>query len=289
MSSLKTLRIRMNSIKSTSKMTKAMKLVSASKLRKAKDILEGGRPYFESMEQITAAMLKNISDRSQSPIAFGRMREDQKILAVVFGSNKGLCGSFNINLVKKLKIDLAQYSNANIEIICIGKKVYELLKNLENQYLISSLELSSKAELEVFISDVIQKFNHNAFDNCYIYYNQFISALSQAVARYQLIPLFRDANTIEEKDSSSVIECLPVPGKVINEMAPKILLAKVLSIFQESHASEHGSRMTSMDNATRNAGDMLKRLNTIYNRTRQAAVTTELIEILAGAEAVKSN
>ncbi|MBP9791668.1 MAG: ATP synthase F1 subunit gamma [Rickettsiales bacterium] len=290
MSSLKNLRIRMNSIKSTKKMTQAMKLVSASKLRKAKDVLDGGRPYFNAMDNATIAMLKNISDRSQSPISFGRSDVDQKILLIAFGSHKGLCGSFNINLVKKIKTRIAEYKGVAVEIICIGKKVYELLKPLENQCVISLIELHSKEELEIFVSNLITDFDQNRFDSCYFYYNRFVSAMSQEVSQYRLIPLFRDED-IKNKGQQdfNLTECFPESSRLVKEMVPKILLAKLLSVYQESQASEHGSRMTSMDNATKNAGEMLKKLNTIYNRTRQAAVTTELIEILAGAEAVKSN
>lgn len=290
MSSLKTLRIRMNSIKSTKKMTQAMKLVSASKLRKAKDVLDGGRPYFNAMDQATIAMLKNILDRSQSPISFGKTNVDQKILLVVFGSHKGLCGSFNINLVKKIKADISNFKDIAVEVVCVGKKVYELLAAIENKCLLSSIELHSKEDLENFVSTLINDFNHDRFDSCYFYYNHFLSAMSQEVSRYRLIPLFRDEDIKDkEQQNFNLTECLPESSTLVNEMVPKILLAKLLSVYQESQASEHGSRMTSMDNATKNAGEMLKKLNTIYNRTRQAAVTTELIEILAGAEAVKSN
>lgn len=288
MSSLKSLRIRMNSIKSTSKMTQAMKLVSASKLRRAKDALDGGRPYFNSIDSATISMLRSISDRSQYPIAFGRQDEDQKVLLIVFGSNKGLCGSFNMNLVKKLKEDMKLHSGVSVEIICIGKKVYELLRNLESEYLISSMEINTEDDLHNFSSDLIQRFSSNMFDSCYIYYNRFISTMSQETSKHRLIPLFRDDDIVDEDNETNVIECLPNSSNLVYEVVPKILLAKILSVNQESKASEHGSRMTSMDNATRNAGEMVKQLNTIYNRTRQAAVTTELIEILAGAEAIQS-
>jgi F-type H+-transporting ATPase subunit gamma len=271
-------------------MTQAMKLVSASKLRKAKDVLDGGRPYFNAMDHATIAMLKNILDRSQSPLSFGRSDVDQKTLLVVFGSHKGLCGSFNINLVKKIKAHISECKGVAVEIICIGKKVYELLKPLENQCVISLMELHSKDELEVFVSNLIKDFDQNRFDSCYFYYNRFVSAMSQEVSKYRLIPLFKEEDIKKEgQQDFNLTECFPESSKLVNEMVPKILLAKLLSVYQESQASEHGSRMTSMDNATKNAGEMLKKLNTIYNRTRQAAVTTELIEILAGAEAVKSN
>ncbi len=291
MSSLKSLRIRMNSIKSTRKMTQAMKLVSASKLRKAKEVLEGGRPYFHAMEKATVAMLKNVLDKSEYPIAFGRAHDSKQTLLVVFGSNKGLCGSFNVNLVKRLKrdIDVLQQEGVGVEIICVGKKVYELLRPLEKDIALSSIELSSKEELDHFASDLTHRFHQNIFDNCYVYYNHFISAMSQEISKKRLVPLFREGDVIEEEQDQSITECLPGSGKLVNEMVPKILLSQILAMFQESQASEHGSRMSSMDNATRNAGDMLKTLNTIYNRTRQAAVTTELIEILSGAEAIKSN
>ena len=291
MSSLKSLRIRMNSIKSTRKMTQAMKLVSASKLRKAKEVLDGGRPYFNAMEKATIAMLKNVQDKSEYPIAFRRGHDSRQTLLVVFGSNKGLCGSFNVNLVKRLKqdIEVLTQDGVGVEIICVGKKVYELLRHLENKISLSSIELSSKEELEHFASDLTHRFHENLFDNCYVYYNHFISVMSQEISKKRLVPLFKEDDLVEGEQDQSITECLPDSGKLVNEMVPKVLLSQILAMFQESQASEHGSRMSSMDNATRNAGEMLKTLNTVYNRTRQAAVTTELIEILSGAEAIKSN
>lgn len=294
MSSLKSLKIRMNSIQSTRKMTQAMKLVSASKLRRAKEVLDGGRPYSNSIDKVTISMLKDISDRSEYPMAFGRSNEDQKVLIIAFGSNKGLCGSFNANLVKKLEKDmqLLHQEGKSIEIMCVGKKVYELLKHLENQISISLIDLNDKEEIHKFASDLTDRFYGQMFDSCYVYYNHFISAMSQEISKSRLIPLFRDEDVVEEEteeEKNKITEFLPGAEKLVSEMVPKILLAKILAMFHESQASEHGTRMTSMDNATRNAGDMLKKLNTIYNRTRQAAVTTELIEILAGAEAIKSN
>lgn len=291
MSSLKSLRIRMNSIKSTRKMTQAMKLVSASKLRKSKEVLDGGRPYFSAMEKATVAMLKNVLDKSEYPIAFGRSHDSRKTLLVVFGSNKGLCGSFNVNLVKRLKQDILalQQEGEGVEVICVGKKVNELLRHLENDISISSVEMTSKEEIHIFASDLTQRFHQGVFDICYVYYNHFVSAMSQEISKKRLIPLFQDDDVLEGENDKSITECLPSSGKLLNEVVPKILLSQIFAIFQESQASEHGSRMSSMDNATRNAGEMLKTLNTKYNRTRQAAVTTELIEILSGAEAIKSN
>ena len=292
MSSLKMLRMRMSSIKSTSKMTQAMKLVSASKLRKSKEILEGGKPYFEAIEKTAISMLLGIVDRSEHPIAFGRLHEDNKVQLVVFGSDKGLCGSFNVNLAKKVRADITSFQQAGItvEIICSGNKVYELLKPLGKEILISTLGLIDRESLKEFVLDLQKRFNENLFDSCYVYYNHFISAIVQETLRQRLIPLFREEDILnQEENYSHKVECLPAPDTLIAETTPKILLAKIMAIYQESQASENGARMASMDNATRNAGDMLKKLNTIYNRTRQAAVTTELIEILAGAEAIKSN
>lgn len=291
MANLKDLKIRINSVKSTQKITSAMKVVSAAKLRKARELAENAAPYAERMEKVLSTLASNVTPESAPKLLVGN-GNDKVHLLVVVSSDRGLCGAFNTHLIKAVKAKIKDLTSNKKEfkIICIGKKGYELLKTDYKKHIIQKTFDISKKRFIPFedageqANNIIKMFNKNEFDVCTIYYNKFISAITQEVTEQQLIPLHVDEES--ENDSDAIFEFEPSESQILEELLPKNLGVQVYNAFLENSASEHGARMSAMDNATRNAGEMIKKLTLVYNRTRQAAITTELIEIIAGAEAV---
>lgn len=289
MANLKDLKGRINSVKSTQKITSAMKVVSASKLRRAREQAEAAAPYAEKMDMVLKTLANNV-DKSSAPQLLVGNGNDKTHLIVVVSSDRGLCGGFNTHLIKavKTKITKLQGEGRSVKILCIGKKGYELLKSSYKKNIVGRIEDISKKRIIPFsdaseqAEKIIQMFENVEFDVCCVFYNKFISAIAQEVTEQQLIPLAMD----EEVTSSSVYEYEPSEAKILADLLPKNIAVQIYNSFLESSASEHGARMSAMDNATRNAGEMIKKLTLVYNRTRQAAITTELIEIIAGAEAV---
>lgn len=291
MANLKNLKVRINSVKSTQKITRAMKVVSAAKLRRARDMAEAATPYAERMERVLGTLASNVTPDSAPKLLVGNGKDNIHLL-VVISSDRGLCGGFNTHLVKAVKVKIRdlQAKNKQYKIICIGKKGYELLKSEHIDKIIDKTFDISKKKVIPFedageqSNNIIKMFNENEFDVCTIFYNKFISAISQEVTQQQIIPL--QVNKIETTSTNSVYKYEPSEAQILEELLPRNLGVQIYKAFLENSASEHGARMSAMDNATRNAGDMIKRLTLVYNRTRQAAITTELIEIIAGAEAV---
>lgn len=291
MANLKNLKIRINSVKSTQKITRAMKVVSAAKLRRARDMAEAAAPYAERMERVLGTLACNVTPDSAPKLLVGNGKDDVHLL-VVISSDRGLCGGFNTHLVKAVKAKIRELhaKNKDFKIICIGKKGYELLKIEHDSKIIDkTFDISKKKAIpfedaDTQVTAIIKMFNEGEFDVCSIFYNKFISAISQKATEQQIIPLQVHQN--DNVASSSVYEYEPSETKILEELLPRNLGVQIYKAFLENSASEHGARMSAMDNATRNAGDMIKRLTLVYNRTRQAAITTELIEIIAGAEAV---
>jgi F-type H+-transporting ATPase subunit gamma len=290
MANLKDLKIRIKSVQSTRKITSAMKVVSASKLRRAKEKAEAAAPYALRMARMLTTLAGNVSKDSAPKLLVGSGRDKVHLLVVV-SSDRGLCGGFNTHLLKAVrnKITALTSENKEIKLLCIGKKGYEQLKSAYKDKIIGRIEGISKKRAIPFedaedqAKTIIKMLENDEFDVCTIFYNKFISAISQEVTAQQLIPLNVENSN---EGNNSVYEYEPSENAILADLLPKNLAVQIYHAFLENSASEHGARMSAMDNATRNAGDMIKRLTLVYNRSRQAAITTELIEIIAGAEAV---
>ncbi len=292
MANLKDLKTRIKSVKSTQKITRAMKMVSASKLRRARENSERAIPYAQRMERVVQTLASNVSPDNAPKLLVGNGK-DQIHLLIAVSSDRGLCGGFNANLTKAVKRKAAELVAAGkeVKIICLGKKGYEILRSTHGQYIIDKIQgIASKknvpfSDAEEQTLKILKMFEEGAFDVCTIFYNKFISAISQKVTAQQLIPLNIGEN-LQDAASSSIYEYEPSEEKILSDLLPRNISVQVYNAFLENSASEHGARMAAMDNATRNAGDMIKKLSLIYNRTRQAVITKELLEIIAGAEAV---
>jgi len=295
MASLKDLKNRIGSVKSTQKITKAMQMVAASKLRRAHEAAEAARPYAERMEGVIASLGASvIGNDGASPLIAGTGSE-QKHLIIVATSDRGLCGGFNTTIVRSAKAKISKLiaEGKDVKILCIGSKGYAQLKALHSDKIVEVVELGHVKRLQ--FSDVspigekvLDLFSKGEFDVCSLFFAHFQSALTQIVTEQQLIPV--SIKKVEgERDSvkaQAAYEYEPTEEEILNELLPRNVLIQLFRGLLENAASEQGSRMTAMDNATRNAGDMISNLTLVYNRTRQAVITKELIEIISGAEAL---
>jgi len=292
MANLKDLKTRIKSVKSTQKITRAMKMVSASKLRRARENAERAIPYALRMERVMKTLATNISGDNAPKLLVGNGKSNIHLL-IVISSDRGLCGGFNANLAKAVKRKIAELTSVGKEakVVCLGKKGYEILRATHSQYIIDKQQgIASKkivpfSDAEEQTLKILAMFEEGAFDVCTIYYNKFISVISQKPTAQQLIPLEMD-NDAAASSASSVYEYEPSEAKILSDLLPRNISVQIYNAFLENSASEHGARMAAMDNATRNAGEMIKKLSLTYNRTRQAVITKELLEIIAGAEAV---
>ena len=292
MPSLDDLRKRISSVKSTQKITKAMKMVAAAKLRKAQEMAEKGRPYSDKMDLIIQNLSKAINDPSNAPKLLVGTGEDKTHLCVVMTADRGLCGGFNTNICKLAKkyFDEAIKSSKNLKIITVGTKGLDQLKRDYGQYIIKRITLKDKKKLSFLDAEeigkqIVELFKNNEFDKCFIFYNKFKNVISQIPQQQQVIPAkVENKNKKEEEVSSYELE--PEEDEILDDLLPKNISTQIFKAFLENSASEQGSRMTAMDNATRNAGDLVDKLTINYNRSRQAAITKELIEIISGAESL---
>jgi len=289
MASLKDLRGRINSVKSTRKITQAMKMVAAAKLRRAQAAAEAGRPYATRLASVMASLAGKVAGDS-APKLLGGTGSDQRNLLVVVNTDKGLCGGLNSNLVKaaKLKARELQAQGKSVEFYLVGKKGRAPL-NREFPSLIgkgfdtSTVKTPGFDEAEAMANELIAMFGEGKFDVAHLIYPTFKSALAQDPTINQLIPV--PAPTIAE-DTGAVVDYEPTEEEILEELLPRYVRTQLFGALLEREASEQGASMNAMDNATRNAGDLISKLTIIYNRQRQAAITTELIEIIAGAEAL---
>lgn len=292
MASLKDLKNRIKSVKNTQKITKAMKMVAAAKLRRAKDAAEAARPYAERMETMLSSLAAGVAGQENLPLLMAGTGKDNTHLIIVATSDRGLCGGFNSSIVRATKRKIAQLKaeGKEVKLYFVGRKGFEQLQAEHGKRAIGRVSDVGKkklqySEAEKIAADVVAKFEAGEFDVCTIVYNTFHSAISQEVTFQQLIPL-----PVKEQAQVTTVatpyEYEPEEEVIIATLLPRNLGVQVYRALLENAASEQGARMTAMDNATRNAGDMIKRLNLVYNRTRQAAITKELIEIISGAEAV---
>jgi len=291
MASLDDLKKRISSVKSTQKITKAMKMVAAAKLRRAQESAEKGRPYSEKMNNIILNLSNGISDKENAPKLLSGTGEDKVHLCVVMTSDRGLCGGFNSNIIKKAKLYFQNLSEngKELKIITVGSKGYDQLKRVYYDKIIENISFKESKNTNYFDADkvgkiIIEKFEKKEFDVCTIFYNQFKNVITQIPQEQQIIPL----KMLEEKDQSSDIgyEFEPDEDEILGNLLPKNISTQIFKAMLENSASEQGSRMSAMDNATRNAGEMVDKLTIEYNRSRQAAITKELIEIISGAESL---
>ena len=291
MASLDDLKKRISSVKSTQKITKAMKMVAAAKLRRAQESAEKGRPYSDKMNNIILNLSNGISDIDNAPKLLSGTGEDKVHLCVVMTSDRGLCGGFNTNIIKKAKLYFQKIldEGKTLKIITVGTKGYDQLKRLYGDNIIERISFKESKNVNYFDADkvgkiVIEKFEKKEFDVCTIFYNQFKNVITQIPQEQQIIPL----KTSENEQNSSVdnYEFEPEEDEILSNLLPKNISTQIFKAMLENSASEQGSRMSAMDNATRNAGEMVDKLTIEYNRSRQAAITKELIEIISGAESL---
>ena len=291
MASLDDLKKRIASVKSTQKITKAMKMVAAAKLRRAQESAEKGRPYSEKMNNIILNLSSGISDKENAPKLLSGSGNDKVHLCVVMTSDRGLCGGFNSNIIKKAKSYFAKLveEGKDLKIITVGSKGNDQLKRAYGDKIIANISFKESKHANYFDADkigkmVIEKFGAEEFDVCTIFYNQFKNVITQIPQAQQIIPL--NVENSEEDKSEDSYEFEPDEDEILSNLLPKNISTQIFKAMLENSASEQGSRMSAMDNATRNAGEMVDKLTIEYNRSRQAAITKELIEIISGAESL---
>ena len=291
MASLDDLKKRIASVKSTQKITKAMKMVAAAKLRRAQESAEKGRPYSEKMNNVILNLSSGISDKENAPKLLSGTGNDKVHLCVVMTSDRGLCGGFNSNIIKKAKSYFSKIlsEGKELKIITVGSKGNDQLKRMYGDKIIENISFKESKNANYFDADkigkiVIDKFESSEFDICTIFYNQFKNVITQIPQAQQIIPL--NSEDSEENSSEESYEFEPDEDEILSNLLPKNISTQIFKAMLENSASEQGSRMSAMDNATRNAGEMVDKLTIQYNRSRQAAITKELIEIISGAESL---
>jgi len=292
MPSLDDLKKRIKSVKSTQKITKAMKMVAAAKLRKAQEKAEKGRPYSQKMQNIILNLTKSINDPQNAPKLLVGTGKDKTHLCVVLTADRGLCGGFNSNICKLAKISFKKIlsEGKELKIITVGTKGLDQIKREFGKYVIKKFSFKNKKQItfneaEIIGSEIIDLFKKNAFDKCTLFYNNFKNVITQIPQAQQIIPA--ENNMSKEKVENSIsYEFEPEEDEILEDLLPKNISTQVFKAFLENAASEQGSRMTAMDNATRNAGELVDKLTINYNRSRQASITKELIEIISGAESL---
>ena len=291
MASLDDLKKRITSVKSTQKITKAMKMVAAAKLRRAQDSAEKGRPYSEKMNNIILNLSSGISDKENAPKLLSGTGNEKVHLCVVMTSDRGLCGGFNSNIIKKAKSYFSKIlsEGKELKIITVGSKGNDQLKRMYGDKIIENISFKESKNANYFDADkvgkiVIDKFESSEFDICTIFYNQFKNVITQIPQAQQIVPL--NSEDSEDNTSEESYEFEPDEDEILSNLLPKNISTQIFKAMLENSASEQGSRMSAMDNATRNAGEMVDKLTIQYNRSRQAAITKELIEIISGAESL---
>jgi F-type H+-transporting ATPase subunit gamma len=291
MASLDDLRKRIVSVKSTQKITKAMKMVAAAKLRKAQESAEKGRPYSEKMQNIILNLTDSISDPANAPKLLVGNGKDQVHLCIVMTSDRGLCGGFNSNICRLAKNYFLKIlkDGKELKIITVGSKGHDQLKREYSKHIINKLSFKDKKKISFTEADevgkiIIDLFSKNQFDKCILFYNNFKNVMTQIPEAQQIIPAEVKKNS--KKNEEIFYEFEPDEDEILEDLLPKNISTQVFKAFLENSASEQGSRMTAMDSATRNAGDLVNKLTINYNRSRQAVITKELIEIISGAESL---
>ncbi|PWE32143.1 F0F1 ATP synthase subunit gamma [Maritimibacter sp. 55A14] len=289
MPNLKDLKTRIDSVRSTRKITKAMQMVAAAKLRRAQDAAEAARPYAERMNGVMSGLASAFAGADAGPKLLAGTGSDQTQLLIVMTAERGLCGGFNSSIVRlaRARIEKLRGQGKTVKILTVGKKGREQLKREHGDLFVGHVDLSEVKRLgyanaQDIARDVLARFDAGEFDVATIFYNTFESVISQIPTEQQIIPAVID----EENADTTLYDYEPDEGEILRELLPKGVTTQIFAALLENAASEQGARMSAMDNATRNAGEMIEKLTIQYNRTRQAVITNELIEIISGAEAL---
>ncbi len=290
MPSLDDLKKRIKSVKSTQKITKAMKMVAAAKLRRAQESAEKGRPFSEKMNNVILNLSSSISDKDSASKFLVGTGKDTTHLCVVITADRGLCGGFNTNICRKAKnyFEKILKEGKILKIFTVGSKGHDQLKRLYGKYIIEKMNFKGLKKITYKEAEdtgkiIIKLFKESQFDVCKIFYNRFKNVITQIPQEQQIVPIEKQK---EVKMSDNFYEFEPEENEILNDLLPRNISTQIFKAFLENAASEQGSRMTAMDNATRNAEDLVDRLTINYNRSRQAAITKELIEIISGAESL---
>jgi F-type H+-transporting ATPase subunit gamma len=291
MASLKQFRLRIRSVQSTQKITKAMKMVAAAKLRRAQEAALAARPYATAMDRMMASLAGAMQGKAGAPRLLAGTGDDKVHLLVVATADRGLCGGFNSSIVREARraVRTLLAEGKTVKILCVGRKGRDQLRRDYGSLIIDTISDLGRPRLgfgdaTTVASRIVELFDANEFDVATIFYNRFRSAISQIVTRQQIVPPAVPEQAVPE--GAAPYEFEPDEETILTELLPRNLTVQVYRALLENAASEQGARMTAMDNATRNAGDMIRRLTLQMNRTRQAAITKELIEIISGAEAL---
>ncbi|UDL94781.1 F0F1 ATP synthase subunit gamma [Lichenihabitans sp. PAMC28606] len=292
MPSLKDLRNRISSVKSTQKITKAMQMVAAAKLRRAQMAAEAARPYAERMERVLANLASGIGQGTQAPALLAGNGRDQTHLLLVCTAERGLCGAFNSSIVRLARehANRLMAEGKTVKMICVGKKGFDQLRRQFEQQILEVIDLREVKRLAFVNADpiarkVIGMFEAGDFDVCTLFFSRFKSVISQIPTALRLIPAEIPAGS-DQTPLAAAYEYEPDENDILDALLPRNIAVQIFRALLENAASEQGARMSAMDNATRNAGDMIKRQTQTYNRSRQAMITKELIEIISGAEAL---
>ncbi len=292
MPSLDDLKKRIKSVKSTQKITKAMKMVAAAKLRKAQENAEKGRPYSQKMQNIILNLTKSVNDSQNAPKLLVGTGKDETYLCLVLTADRGLCGGFNSNICKLAKTNFKKIlgQGKKLKIVTVGAKGLDQIRREYGEFIIKKFSFKDKKQItfneaQIIGSEIIDLFKKDEFDKCILFYNNFKNIITQIPQAQQIIPVEQNLTNKSNEDSLSY-EFEPEEDEILEELLPKNISTQIFKAFLENAASEQGSRMTAMDNATRNAGELVDKLTINYNRSRQASITKELIEIISGAESL---
>jgi F-type H+-transporting ATPase subunit gamma len=291
MPSLKDLRNRLSSVKATRKITRAMQMVAAAKLRRAQEAAAAARPYAERMERVLVRLGERASGRTAAPLLVGTGRTDKQLL-IVMTAERGLCGGFNANIARLARADAGrlQREGKTVSILCVGRKGYDVLRREWGRQIIERVDLKGVrqvgfANAQEIAHKVLELFAAGRCDVATLYFSEFKSVIVQKPTALQLIPV-KLGDRVASTDATAACIYEPEEEEILSYLAPRNIAAQLLRGLLENAASEQGARMSAMDSATRNAGEMIDRLNLRYNRQRQANITKELIEIISGAEAL---
>jgi F-type H+-transporting ATPase subunit gamma len=291
MPSLKDLRNRIASVKATQKITKAMQMVAAAKLRRAQSAAEAARPYAQRMAQVLGNLAAGIVPGPETPRLLSGTGADRVHLLIVCTAERGLCGAFNSSIARLARdhVNRLLGEGKDVKIICVGKKGYDILRRQFGQRIIDFVDLRGAKQIGFEHADgiaqsILQRFEAGEFDVATLFYSRFKSVISQIPTAHQIIPAQIEARGGGSADT--VYDYEPDESEILGALLPRNLTVQIFRALLENAASEQGARMSAMDNATRNAGDMIRKQTTLYNRTRQAQITKELIEIISGAEAL---
>jgi len=291
MANLKDMRVRIAATKATQKITKAMQMVAASKLRRAQAAAEAARPYAERMGKVLGSIASAVAGSDSAPKLLAGTGADKVHLLVVCTAERGLCGPFNSSIVRlaREKVNVLTNEGKEVKILCVGRKGQEQLRRLYGKLIIETVELRGVRTIgfeqaEMIAKKIVALFDQGAFDVCTLFFSRFKSVIAQIPAAQQIIPpVFENG---AENGTSAAYEYEPEEDEILAELLPRNLSVQLFRALLENAASEQGARMSAMDNATRNAGEMIRKQTLTYNRTRQAMITKELIEIISGAEAL---